>query len=186
MSNEQTDTSLPGRKQIRLPDYDYSQPGSYFVTICTFNKQPIFGNIVDGAMKRNPYGEIAAACWKDIPLHYPEVKNDVSIVMPNHVHGIIVIEDGVKQADLKTAPAKKHPLPEIIRAFKTFSAKRINELRSSGGTQVWQKGYYEHVIRDEEEFTRIGEYVLFNPAKWETDRENPDIKVNNPPQSFES
>jgi putative transposase len=134
-------------------------------------------------MKLNPLGEVVVSVWKEIPLHYPEVNNAVFVVMPNHVHGIIFIQDS-KRAGSKPAPTGNYPLSEIVRGFKTFSARRINEFRHSQGTPVWQRNYYEHVIRSESEYRQIGEYILFNPCKWETDHENPAAK-NNQCLSFE-
>jgi len=172
------------RRNIRLQSYDYTWQGAYFVTICTHDKQNLFGIIIDHTMRLNPGGEIVDSVWKDIPLHYPEVKNDVFTIMPNHVHGIIVIQV-LRRAGPRPAPTKKQPLSEIVRAFKSCSSQKINERRHSQGTPVWQRGYYEHVIRSEEEFTRVGEYILFNAAKWETDRENPHTLIKAPALPFE-
>jgi putative transposase len=104
--------------------------------------------------------------------------------MPNHVHGIIIIQD-LRRVGPRPTPTKRHPLSEIVRAFKSYSSRKINEHRHLPGIPVWQRGYYEHVIRSEEEFTRIGEYILFNAAKWETDRENPHTLIKAPALSFE-
>ena len=99
--------------------------------------------------------------------------------MPNHVHGIIIIMDTIDDtvgAGLKPAPtgmAKRHGLPEIVRAFKTFSARRVNEMRHTPGIPLWQRNYFERVIRNENELQRIPEYIINNPAKWEMDKENP-------------
>ena len=123
-------------------------------------------------MALNRHGEIVNSVWKEIPLHYPRVKTDVFNIMPNHIHGILNIQRPGR-ADPRSAPTNQHPLSEIVRAFKAYSTRKINELRQLQGAKVWQRGYYEHVIRSEEEFSRIGEYILFNAAKWETDRENP-------------
>lgn len=101
-------------------------------------------------MKLNPFGEVVESVLKEIPLHYPEVNNEVFIVMPNHVHGIISIHE-VERAGSKPASTIK-PLSEIVRAFKTYSSRRINELRNSQGTPVWQRNYYEHVIRSESDY----------------------------------
>ncbi len=172
MNTKPFEKSCPERHQIRLTGYDYTRQGACFVTICTQDKHCLFGNIVDSTMKLNPFGEIAESVWKGIPLHYPEVNNEVFIVMPNHVHGIILVHDPGREVS-NSAPAKKHPLSEVVRAFKTYSSRKINELRKSPGTPVWQRSYYEHVIRDESDYHQIGEYILYNPAKWEMDRENP-------------
>ncbi len=124
------------------------------------------------------------ASWQDLPAHYPEVTNDSFIIMPNHFHGIIAIQ-GLKRVGPRPTPTKQHPLSEIVRAFKSYSSRKINEYRHLPGKPVWQRGYYEHVIRDEEEFTRIGEYILYNAARWQTDRENPHTLKTAPAQPFE-
>jgi putative transposase len=174
----------PQRRNIRLRSYDYAREGAYFVTICTYKKQSLFGNVTGSSMRLNTCGEIVESVWKDIPLHYPEVKNEVFIIMPNHVHGVIIIQD-LKRAGHRPAPTKKQPLSEIIRAFKSYSSQRVNEQRQLQGIPVWQRSYYEHVIRSEEEFARIGEYILFNATKWTTDRENPHTLVKSPAVPFE-
>ncbi|MFH1032267.1 MAG: transposase [Chloroflexota bacterium] len=114
--------------------------------------------------------------WKEIPLHYSLVNNEVFMVMPNHIHGIIVIQT-TERAGSKPAPTKHYPLSEIVRAFKTYSSRRINKLRNTQGMAVWQRNYYEHVIRGERDYQQIGEYILHNPAKWGDDSENPNTKL---------
>jgi REP element-mobilizing transposase RayT len=164
------------RQSIRLKHYDYSQAGAYFVTICTKDKNCLFGEILDGLMILNQFGEIAETCWADLAKHYPHVESDVFMVMPNHVHGIIVLADlSDVGAGLKPAPTevKRCGLSEIVRAFKTFSSRQINELRNTRGIPVWQRNYYEHVIRNEYDLNEIREYIVNNPLKWELDKENP-------------
>jgi putative transposase len=175
MNAQSSGQNFPRRHSLRLPGYDYSQPGAYFVTICTHGRQSIFGDLVHNSVLLSPSGEIVRSCWKDILFHYPGVNNEIFMVMPNHIHGIIVIP-GPQGAGLKPAPTKTYPLSEIIRGFKAFSSRRINENRNSQGKPVWQRGYYEHIIRDPDEYHQIGEYILFNPAKWEIDRDNPQRK----------
>jgi putative transposase len=172
MNNNVLEDIYPQRHNIRLPDYNYARQNAYFVTLCTQNKLNLFGNIKDSTMRLNPFGEVVQSVWKGIPLHYPEVNNEVFVIMPNHIHGIITIFD-VKRAGSKPTPTR--PLSEIVRAFKTYSSRRINELRNSKGTQIWQRNYYEHIIRDENNYHEIGEYILYNPSKWETDSENPGL-----------
>ena len=104
--------------------------------------------------------------------HYPHIEVDAFVVMPNHIHGIIVLNDNVG-AGLKPAPTKRHPLSEIVRGFKTFSSSRINQINNTPGLSVWQRNYYEHVIRNEDEMDRIRQYILGNPMKWLEDEENP-------------
>ena len=128
----------------------------------------------------NFYGLIVSRCWFDLPKHYPQMNLDEFVVMPNHVHGIINLTEainpdvgaGLKPA-LTTLETQGHGLPEIVRGFKTFSSRRINQLRSTPGNAVWQRNYYDHVIRDEASLHRIREYIVGNPPKWAEDPENP-------------
>jgi putative transposase len=169
---------FPKRSYMRLRSYYYSLPGAYFVTICTYNKHCLFGTIENDTMNLNPYGEIVQECWRDATHHYIGISNDAFIVMPNHVHGIIIIHDMNGRSGSKPDATRKHPLSEIVRAFKTYSSRRINEHRKSQGTSVWQRSYYERIIRNEKELHEIGEYIIYNPAKWDADSENPITKLN--------
>ncbi|GIV83933.1 MAG: hypothetical protein KatS3mg052_0940 [Candidatus Roseilinea sp.] len=165
----------PNRRSIRLKGYDYSQAGAYFITICTKDRACLFGEVVNGEMRLNALGQIVHGVWNNLPNHYAGVEMDAFVVMPNHVHGIVVIVGaGFKPAPTTTtAPTTtRHGLPEIVRQFKTFSARRINEMRGTPGVSVWQRNYYEHIIRNEESLHRIREYIANNPLKWELDREN--------------
>ena len=166
------DPKIHHRRSIRLRDYDYAQAGAYFVTICTYRRVCLFGDMVNSCMQLNDYGQIVTAHWDDLVNHYPHVELDVFVVMPNHVHGIIALTDNVG-AGLKPAPTKHHGLPEIVRGFKTFSSRRINHLRKTPGQPVCQRNYYEPIIRSEDELDRIRQYILDNPAKWPEDVENP-------------
>ena len=171
--DKQPPTQLyPQRHYSRLNNYDYSSPSAYFVTICTLGKICLFGDIIDSTMKLNQSGLIVESSWKDIPLHYSNVNNDIFIVMPNHIHGIISI-NGIGRAGSKPAPTKQYSLSELVRAFKTYSSRRINKIRNSQGVPVWQRGYYERVIRNENDYRQVGDYILYNAAKWESESENP-------------
>jgi REP element-mobilizing transposase RayT len=182
------------RRSIRLKGYDYAQPGAYFITICTQDRAYLFGEVVDGEMRLNEYGKVVEFTWHDLVNHVSGIALDAFVVMPNHVHGIVIITDGpaattavgagsepapTEPAPTEPAPTEpaptlnRHGLPEIVRQFKTFSARRINALRGTLGVPVWQRNYYEHVIRDEESLSRIRQYILENPARWAVDRENP-------------
>jgi REP element-mobilizing transposase RayT len=165
----------PQRRTLRFQDNNYSSQGAYFVTICTHEKVSLFGQVIGDSMVLNKYGEIVSSCWQDIPNHYHEVDNEIFVVVPNHVHRIIFIQDAGRSG-LRPDPTKKHPLSEIVRAFKSFSSRRINQCRSTPGQSIWQRSYYEHIIEGEEEYAQVGEYILFNPSKWEMDRENPGRK----------
>ena len=138
----------------------------------------------------NAWGNIVQECWYDLPSHYPGLELDILMVIPNHMHVIIVLADeraGLSRSVAKTrafrqpaptgfstefAISKLHGLPEIVRAFKTFSARRINRIRRTPGVSFWQRSYYEHIIRNENELNRIREYIIYNPARWSLDREN--------------
>ena len=145
------------------------------MTICTLGKKALFGNIAGQSMILNEYGQVVQSVWQAIPDHFSHVNNEVFVVMPNHVHGIIVIGHN-ERAGFKPAPTKGYALGDIVRAFKTFSSRQINEMRKSTGAAVWQRNYYEHVIRSEEDYHEIGEYILDNPAQWEVDHDNPGNK----------
>ena len=129
-------------------------------------------------MQLNEYGRIVEWTWRDLPNHGANVQLDAFVIMPNHVHGIIVITDvvvgGVVEAGSEPAPTtKQHALPEIVRQLKTFSARRINRQRGISGVSVWQRNYYEHIIRNAHEMQRIRAYIHNNPTKWALDRDNP-------------
>ncbi len=149
------------RKIIRLQKYDYSQPGYYFVTICVHDRVCCFGNIVGGEMVLNDYGKIVKESWLDLPKHYSNCRLDEFIVMPNHVHGIVVVEPVGN--GLKPFPTKTHGLFEIIRGFKTFSSRNINNLKQI--IFSWQKSFYDHVIRKDESLDKIREYIQNNPKQ---------------------
>jgi len=151
------------RRSIRLKGYDYSQAGAYFITVCTQNHEHLFGEISDAEMMINAWGNIVQECWYDLPNHYPGLELDIFVVMPNHMHGIIVLANARagfnrsaaeirafrQPAPTKFAISKLHGLPEIVRALKTFSARRINLIRGTTGAPFWQRSYYEHIIRNE-------------------------------------
>jgi REP element-mobilizing transposase RayT len=162
------------RRSNRLREYNYSQAGGYFVTICTWQRKCLFGEIVAGKMQLNDLGTHVCETWTDMPRHYRHVALDAFVVMPNHVHGIIVISDVEARAGLKPAPTDKwHGLSEIVRGFKTFSSRRINETRNNHGCPVWQRNYYDRVLRNGDELSRARAYTINNPLQWEQDKENP-------------
>ena len=172
------------RRSICLPEYDYAGAGAYFVTTCVHGRECLFGEIADNVMNLNGFGKVAESCWHDLPKHYIHIGLDAFIVMPNHVHMIIEIRDAVSVGagapaagdrlapTSVTAPTSRHGLSEIVRAFKSFSSRRINELRNTVGQPVWQRNYFERVIRNEDELRRARDYILNNPLKWALDREN--------------
>ena len=162
------DPDVHHRRSIRLKDYDYAQTGAYFVTICVWQRECLFGDIMDGTMVINGLGELVLFTWNDLPNHVGNIVLNSFVLMPNHCHGIIVI-DQAKATD----STKYYGLSEIVRQFKTFSAKRINEFRNTPGIPVWQRNYYEHVIRNEADFNRITDYIANNPQQWTEDSLHP-------------
>ena len=184
------------RRSMRLRGYDYSTPGFYFVTICTRNRLCVLGDVANGRMRLSEAGRLAQAEWEGLPLHYPHVQLGVWTIMPNHLHGIVALAegnvgpdgmdagggDGRSDADvgagLKPAPTDvgvmRQTLPEIVRAFKTFSAKCINAFLDTAGAPFWQRNYYGHVIRDQAALDRVRQYIMDNPARWDEDPDNPD------------
>jgi putative transposase len=185
------------RRSIRLRGYDYSQVGAYFVTICTKDRECLFGEIVNGDVRMNAWGDIVRTCWDDMPRHFRDVQLDAFVVMPNHVHGILVCmradgptpgRHGIVGAQ-HAAPLRQRGAPTndrlipfnvvpgslgaMMRSFKSAVTKRMNILRAAPGVPVWQRNYYERVIRDADEMNRIREYIATNPAHWAEDENNP-------------
>ena len=178
------------RRSIRLPGYDYSSPGVYFVTIDTHRSAPLFGEIIGGAMRLNEWGAIADAEWLRTADLRHEIELDEFIIMPNHMHGIIMINDGetigaARRIAWKTVPAKNagahgraplrrspRSLGSLIAGYKSAVTIKINNARGIPGTKIWQRNYYEHIIRDENELIRIREYIRNNPMRWDMDAEN--------------
>ena len=174
------------RRSIRLKGYDYTQAGAYFVTIVVQGRECRLGTISGGGMNLNPSGKIVQAAWEDLPRHYPHVVLGEFCIMPNHVHGIIFLtdnDDAGCRGGSETRPYATRPyepltrqgLPEIVRALKSFSARRVNQLHGDSGTAFWQRNYYEHIIRNEAELERISAYIRNNPSQWDRDTENPEV-----------
>jgi len=176
------DPKKHNRKTMRLKEFDYSNPGAYFVTIVTHDRACLFGAIQNNEMCLNQFGQVVYHTWSDLPKHYKQVDLGAFCIMPNHVHGIIILNDNIVQAGRcgwqKNLAYSSRPTPstvplfEVLRAFKSFSAKHINTKRKMVGTPVWQRNYYEHIIRDEDDFQRIQFYIENNPANWNSDDEN--------------
>ena len=163
-------------ESTRLKDWDYSRAGWYFITICTKNREMMFGNISNNRMILNKKGEIVRNSWDDLVNHYSNIKLDAFIIMPNHIHGIIAITHNVKTglkpvSTIKNKPVsvKQYTLSEIMRGFKTFSARKINQLYNRSGIPLWQPRFYDHIIRNNNDLTRIREYIRNNPNKWQND-----------------
>ncbi|WP_298482655.1 transposase [uncultured Chloroflexus sp.] len=194
------------RRSIRLKGYDYSQAGAYFITIVTQDRACLFGEVVDGEMRLNDAGRMVWDEWDALPDRFPGLELDAFVVMPNHVHGIIVLTgsatvgaglvpapdgdmpapDGVR-AGLVPAPLVPAPneattrvaptIGDIVGAFKSITTVAyIRGVKQSGWPpfrgRVWQRNYYEHIIRNEESLNRIRQYIADNPLRWAFDRES--------------
>ncbi len=165
-----TDNLMRHRKQNRLQNYDYSQNGMYFVTICTKDKKCYFGEIVNDEMILNDFGEITQQVLLNLPNHYNNINIDTFVIMPNHVHVIVEINDNVGTG-FKPVPTT-HGLSEIIRGFKTFSSRKMNEQKPLEKFK-WQRSFYDHIIRKDESLNKIREYIIINPREWNKDELNP-------------
>jgi REP element-mobilizing transposase RayT len=159
------------RRSIRLKGYDYSQEGTYFITICTYKKQNIFGEIVNKTMKLNEYGEIANKYWNDIPIHYPNVQLDEYVIMPNHVHGILIVgaynytPQQQNEKNVFRSPSKT--IGAIVRGYKIGVTTWF--YKNTTIYNVWQRNFYEHIIRDIDDLSRIRKYIKDNPQNWKSD-----------------
>jgi putative transposase len=162
------DPNIHHRRSIRLRGYDYSQAGAYFVTICAHDRERLFGDIVSGALQPNSCSRLVVDWWNTIPEHFPSVELDEFVLMPNHLHGIVVL------AARTLASAQPPTLGRVIAYFKYQSTKGVNQIRPPPGAPVWQRNYYERIIRDQEALQRVREYVVNNPQRWEIDQLNPE------------
>jgi len=186
------------RRSIRLKGYDYSQNGAYFVTICVQNRECLFGKIKNGAMILNDAGKIMKTEWEQLPQHFLNVELDVFVVMPNHFHGIIVIQnennknvgaipcgcpvmnDGTTsrvptRGTPTNIPTKKNTIGDIIGAFKSLTINEYIRGVKNGKfppfeKRIWQRNYHEHIIRDENSLEKIQNYIIRNPQKWQDDK----------------
>ncbi|MEB3120773.1 MAG: transposase [Snowella sp.] len=170
------------RRSIRLKNYDYSQPGYYFLTICTYQRQSWFGEIKNYRMYLNQIGKIVAEEWINTPKIRSNFELDEWIIMPNHLHGIVIInehiletgEENIKFSGARNAPLRQEPnsISSFVAGFKSAVTKRINLLRNNRDIPIWQRNYYESIIQDEQSLIAIQEYILNNPCQWEKDPDN--------------
>ena len=173
-----THQSIPHRRKHRLAEFDYSQPGAYYVTIVTQDRKTLFGEIVDGEMVLNDIGRMVEELWIAMPEHFPNVEVGVFVVMPNHFHGIITIKVGARHAVPQQEGAIERfgkpvsgSLATILRSFKSATTKAYHEFFGHSEERLWQQSFYEHVIRNERDYKAIYEYIIANPMNWEKDEE---------------
>lgn len=190
------DPEVHQRRSIRLKGYNYSQAGAYFVTICTQERRCLLGEVLEEEMVSNDAGRTVRQVWEALPRRFPSVELDLFVVMPNHLHGIAIIEGNVTSVDhvgatlvvahdhnvtrgrAGTRPAPTTDLGDIIGEFKSITTNRyIAGVKCSGwlafSIRLWQRNYYEHVIRSGSELDRVRQYIMDNPLKWALDPENP-------------
>jgi putative transposase len=165
------------RRSLRLKRYDYSQPGAYFLTICAYDRECLFGEVENGLMRLNEFGEVVVSEWMKSAEVRLEIECGEFVVMPNHFHGIVHIvgaygntpmsRDKQQRAYCHTPlRSPSHNVGAMVRGFKGAASRRINVIRNTPGSPVWQRNYYEHVIRNDADYNRIAEYVANNPQRW--------------------
>ncbi|MDX1992259.1 MAG: transposase [bacterium] len=184
----------PYRTSPRLKDYDYARNGAYFITICTQNRACLFGSVREGEMYLNPAGEMLGEWWRKLPEKFSTVETDALVIMPNHVHGILVLFEEPDTGAHVGAPLQEVDQPEehipsesavptaaslstIIQWFKSMTTNGyMHGVKEQGwprfAGKLWQRSYYDHIIRDEVDLKYIQRYILSNPARWEQDSEN--------------
>lgn len=164
------------RRSIRLPCYDYCREGVYFVTICSHQRECILGETKEGTLKLNDIGHVVKDCWEEIPKHFPNMELDQYVIMPNHIHGLIVIERQLPGRK-RSSPDRNNVAPQslgvVVRSFKAAVSRAVKQRSKGSVSPVWQRNYFEHVVRNDEDFSRIREYIFLNPIQWEEDEDNP-------------
>jgi putative transposase len=175
----------PSRRSIRLNGYDYSSRGLYFVTICTHQKKCLLGTVVDGQAHLSAAGREVIRVWCELPQRFPGLVLDAFVAMPNHVHGVIAVVGAGLAPPADGAPFRtarggrcaltkaSFSLGDVVCAFKSLSAIAVNRALHRRGVPVWQRNYYEHIIRNGRSLTKIQRYIYDNPARWSVDPENP-------------
>jgi putative transposase len=199
---ERYNPDIHHRRSIRLKGYNYSQAGGYFITLCCYDRQCLFGHVQNGEMTLNQFGKIAHDEWIISAQIRTEIKLHQFVVMPNHIHGIIEIKNGaggrgdrpvaqksmgggvlsmgdvvLLEGDQPVAPTGVRPtgpcpksIGVMIAGYKSSVTAQINTLRNSPGLHVWQRNFYDNIIRDDESWQNIKNYIVNNPAKWLDDR----------------
>lgn len=160
-----------GRRSIRLKNFDYTREGFYYVTICVDYFQRILGEVKSGIMIHNELGEIVERCWLDIPRRFPFVRLDEHVTMPNHFHGIIELQDHTPRISTES-------VGYIVGFFKFHSTKLINQVSGIPGKRIWERNFFEHIVRSECQLNRIRRYIRDNPANWNYDADNPEYAAD--------
>lgn len=181
------------RRSIRLKGYDYTAAGAYFITVCTYQRECLFGEIVNGVMQLNTFGLCVQACWQSLPDHFQKLQLDAFVVMPNHLHGILLLDGDLGKGEafgqkirqsnpnfhpnaspLQPRGTQRRSVGAIIQNFKSVSTRKINRMHQRNGRTIWQRNYYENIIRNESAFQTICQSIQNNPLSWELDKLHPD------------
>ena len=185
------------RRPMRLPNYDYSQPGGYYITIVTWHRECVFGEVINGVMKLNKMGQIVQWEWEVLLRRFLYIDLGAFVVMPNHFHGILIFHEqvGASRQELANAPSGMVPLPSVTTAgidgsplpggpkpgslgaiigqFKSRVTKRLWKIPAFKDKPIWQRNYYEHIIRNQQDLQNKTDYINSNPLLWAQDNENP-------------
>jgi putative transposase len=164
-------------KSIRIQGYDYSQPGTYFITMCTSQKKLLLGEVTQGIIHLSKLGEIARQELEQLSVKFSRIHLDVFVIMPNHIHVLITISASDAAIQIANAEAFSHPvsgsIPTVVRTYKSAVTRRAAMRRDNPISELWQRNYYEHVVRTEKEKEQIYAYIVSNPIQWDSDDENP-------------
>lgn len=180
------------RQSIRMKGYDYTLPGAYFVTLLSQNRVCLFGEVENGEIKLSKIGQLVIDCWYGIPKMFNNIELDEFVLMPNHLHGILLINEapgkGEAFSDMNTSQhvlglenasplqprgTQSGSLSAVIQNFKSVSTRRVNQKFFKSGNKIWQRSFYERIVRNDRELNAIRQYILDNPLNWEMDKENP-------------
>jgi len=177
---------LPDRRSVRMRTYDYATAGIYFVTICTHGKKCMLGRVQEDRAVLSRTGAVVEEHWRAIPEHNPGVELDAFVVMPNHLHGLIILpkarraqhavplrNKNILVPERTFGALQPRELPTLVRSFKAACTRRVNQLRGAPGQPLWQRGYHEHVVRGDDDLEQLQRYIAENPLRWALDRENP-------------
>jgi putative transposase len=176
------------RRSVRIKGYDYTQPGVYYITICTKERQCIFGEVINGQMRLNFLGDIAHTCWLAIPNHFASFQLDTFVIMPDHVHGLLAIVDNTpvtkQQRPILTREQFGQPvrgsIPTAIRSYKGAVTRLIHKFCETTEVPVWQDGFHESIIRDEEILNCKRQYIINNPQRWGDNPQKLEHQKNHP------
>ena len=166
-------SDLHRRRSVRLKGFDYTQAGAYFVTVVVQGRAPLFGDVKDGKAHLNDAGRVVQRVWLRLPDRFPGVEMDAFVVMPNHIHGIVVIH-----ATSGNDAGSRFRLSDVVGVYKSLTTREyVRGITTMDWTpfhgRLWQRNYYDHIVRDDKSLWELRQYILDNPSQWDSDRENP-------------